>query len=123
MMPENCDPACVKNIINTRLIAYIATLLAETAGEGHPLFRPARILAAAARAACEAYAVAIEEGTLTHSRQPSGWNGCEDAEMLQRMVLEIGDGSRGGYKHETARIVALTIRANTVTANLVRMRE
>ena len=118
-MPENCDPACVKNIINTRLIAYIATNLAETAGKNHPLYRPARILAAASRATCEAYAVAIEEGTLTRTSAHSGWNGCEDAEFLNAAAKAILVRETIDARSLRTKMDALTDKANSITARLV----
>jgi len=129
-MPENCDAACVKNIINTRLVAYIATNLAEATGEGHPLYRPARILAAASRAACEAYAVAIEEGTLTRAQGRSGWSGCDDAEFLSDAIADVsaekrphGDGLTEREVFALRQIKALTSKANAVTTRLVRVQE
>ena len=91
-MPENCDAACVKNIINTRLIAYIAALLAEAAGKSHKLYGPAKVLATASRAACEAYAVAIEEGTLVKTCEHSDWHGCDEASYLIQLVEDVRSG-------------------------------
>ncbi len=123
-MPENCDASCVKNIINTRLVAYIARHLADVCQTSRsPLFEPARTLASASRAACEAYRVAAEEGTLRQLGQPSGWKGCEDAEFLIEIAQSVRDGKTYDGKAARIRIDALTDKANAVTARLVRVQQ
>lgn len=123
-MPENCDAACVKNIINTRLVAPIAALLAEQAGDGHPLYRPAKILAAASRAACEAYAVAIEEGALVRDGVEPRWRGCDEASYLLDRVADVRAGVvRIVVSDVIEEIEGWTDAANAMTATLVRKRK
>lgn len=118
-MPDLCDAACQKLIINSRLIAYIARNLAEALGEGHTLYKRARMLATAARAACEAYNVALEEKRLERTG-PSGWKGCDDAEFLMQVVTDAEAGKRIATVEVSKRINALIERANATTIRFVK---
>jgi hypothetical protein len=93
-MAGECDAACVKNIINTGLMAPIAELLAEALGTGSPLYRKARLLALATRANHQAFDEAVEHGLITLSAEPHGWDGCPQAVALITWVALCWYGSR-----------------------------
>lgn len=117
-MADNCDAACVKIIINSGLMAPIADELAEMVGKDHPLFVSARVLAAATRANYQAFNVAIEQGIMKRTEEPSTWKGCAQATQL---IEWVGIANNGGTMPRGAADMmrAWTIEANKRTAALV----
>ena len=124
-MLNQCVPC--KIIINGRLMATNADLLAETVGADHSLFKSARVLASASRAMVQAYDEAVAEGIVALPSRPWGWKGCAQATQLMQWVeaaesgeLIVGEADSINSTGWAARKMReWTIEANKRTAALV----
>lgn len=82
----DCNPACQKIIINSGLMAILSDWIAVTVGPDHALYRPATVLAHAARQLTTAWEFLADVGALVPTGDPAAWKGCEEAYELIKMV-------------------------------------
>lgn len=78
-----CSPACVKNILNTGLIAPLATELADMLGG--KARAAALSLAGAANSLSTAYVVLVRNGIIAPV-DSSSWVGCDQASLLSSWI-------------------------------------
>lgn len=120
-MPELCDAACQKLIINSGLMAPIADLLALTVGKAHRICDPAEKLAAACRANYAASMVAIDHGIIARSETNEKWAGCPEATQLMAWINVYCD--LGMSREQTTAAISTMTKwtdvANKRTAALV----
>lgn len=92
-MPNDCDPACQKIIINSGLVAISADLLAAGLPEGDPLAKAAIELRDASRALVDTYDYLTERGVMKTAKTKSKWNGCPEASEVMVMVVALNPHS------------------------------
>ena len=115
-MLEQCVPC--KIIINGRVMATNAALLAETLGHQHAMYGAAMVLAAASRAMVQAFDESAAEGITKLPERPWGWKGCAQATQLIEWVSMVNHGAtlpRGAVDL----MRSWTLEANVRTAALV----
>ena len=112
-----CNPACMKIIINTGLVAHSTELLIASLGADDPLMAPARRLHAAASALLGSYQWLRSMNALADKANmtPDAWHGCGEAEVVVQ-IIEGRNATNFSVKNAIATLDSL--RVNIVRALL-----